>query len=209
MTQLDRRSLYTALNIPNQIPPDGALALGQPVRIDPTTARRGATVLTFAGRKGEQLLGLATRDAAPKGSDTSLDAAIVRVFGPDGSEIGTASGMLGGQALTLPADGSYLFVIEGVDPSLGSSTVTIWDAADAPAAARQPSANGTCTSTYFILGSSQSCTSVSSGPVTGTTFTAGPGETVKESGRNGGGTYSIGTAQQSSSATSVPVAPGG
>jgi hypothetical protein len=145
IAQIDRRSLYTLMNIPNQLPPDGRLTLGQPVALN--AANNHLQVLTYDGHKGENLLGQAVSKpstASPKGREPDFTDAVVRVFAPDGSEIDEGGGILYGQSLTLPADATYTVVIEEYPffNGTGDVTVTIWHAADAPASAKAHS--GTC-----------------------------------------------------------------
>jgi hypothetical protein len=211
---LDQRTLYTMLNIPDQLPADGSLTLGTTVTLP--AADHGPRVLSFAGKQGEQLLGLST----PSQDSYDSTPLYVRVFGPDGAALYQADGMFDGQAFTLPADGTYKFVVVRQYLSAGKVvTVTVWDAADAPAAAKDNhgqqctygpnsstcsgSSSGTpgagalppavtpgtvCTSTA----NSQSCTSV----------------TIKQSGQNGGGQIDIGNGLSvtgNGAGTSVPL----
>jgi hypothetical protein len=168
---LDRRMVYSMLNIPDQIPPDGVLTLGTPVVVSMKT--RGDLVLSFDGRQGEELLGLATRAQSKPVTADDVPAS-ARVFGPDGSELADAGGLLTGHALKLPTDGTYKFVlgmqITGNDAS--DVTVTVWDAADAPAEAKKDRGFSSCDYTFF----GASCMSTSVGPVGPTpTYTASSG----------------------------------
>jgi hypothetical protein len=184
VNQLDRRSLFTLLNIPNEIPPDGALTLGRPVTLPATAAYRGATVLTFDGHKGEKLLGLGASKSRSANGNGPIDVAYVRVFAPDGAPLDQAAGILDGEPLTLPSDGRYIFAIQLINARAGDGTVTIWDAADAPAAANQSrfgASGSTCT---YGTDGSETCTS------TAVTVPAiGSGATIKQVGQNGGGSY--------------------
>lgn len=186
ITQVDRRSLFTLLDIPNQIPPDGALTLGRPIVVG-TATNLDTKVLTFEGRNGESLLGLATTTATPskssgKSSVPSLGdeypVAQVRVFAPDGSELQQAGGILGGQPLTLPADGRYTFVVQNVgDIGFAADvTVTIWDEQDAPAAAKQNRSYG-APCTYTIVASSCSYASAAPSSIGSSTETSVAGPT--------------------------------
>jgi hypothetical protein len=192
IAQLDRRSLYTLLNIPNQLPPDGRLTLGQPVVLN--AANQHLQVLTYDGHKGESLLGQAESTATSKSTTKGMGFDIpanVRVFGPDGTEIGDGGGLLFGQAVTLPTDGTYTVVEESYAFLVAGSDVkvTVWDAADAPASAKQGPGGGcfppsgvssgqslsssgllcssgsssgeTCT---YTIGGGRACTSVSAVP---------------------------------------------
>ena len=195
ITKLDRRSVYQALGIPEQLPPDGPLTLGQPVVL--TKADHGPRVLTLAGKQGEQLLGLAT---TTPGTPEFQTAALVKVYGPDGAELDGDGGVLFAQPLTLPADGTYKIVVLGeYYASNADVSVTLWNAADAPAAAKKNrsfnSGNGTCT--YTAGG--ESCTS-SSGTVP---VAVAPGVTVKGSGQNGGGSY-LGGGQSTGTTATTP-----
>ncbi len=179
VSSIDRRSLFTMLNIPDQIPPDGSLTLGQPVVVH-SGGVSGIRVLTFAGHAGEQLLGLATSPttspttspAKPTSPFPDIPAASVRVFAPNGAELDEAAGIVGGQPLTLPADGTYIVVVEtdGVGGP-GDATVTIWDAANAPAGAKvKTNTFGSCS--YGIMGSSCSSSGSASGDIAVTAPTA-------------------------------------
>jgi hypothetical protein len=173
ISQLDRRSLFTLLDIPNQIPPDGPLTLGRPIVLH-VGASEGTKVLTLHGRAGESLIGLATTKSTAKSTSKRTSyyddypPAIVRVFAPDGSELDEAGAMLDGQSLTLRADGTYTVVVQRfyLSRGVGDVTVTIWDAADAPAAAMQPRSGGSSCS-YTLLGSSCSYSSSSSSSSSG------------------------------------------
>ena len=166
ITQIDRRSLYTLLNIPNQIPPDGRLTLGEPVVLN--TANQHLQVLSYEGHKGESLLGEAKQNAStPDKSKNLIDItpASVRVFGPDGAAIDNGDSVLWGQALTLPFDGTYT-VVEQTYVYLGGGgdvSVTIWHTADAPASAKENvsgcSSTGDASSGQTLLGPGTSCSS--------------------------------------------------
>ncbi len=154
---LDQRSLYSMLNIPGQLPADGTLTLGTTITMP--ASDDGPRVLSFAGKAGEQLLGLSTP------SEDSYDSTplYVRVFGPDGKQLYQADGMFNGQAFTLPVDGPYKFVVTRQYLSTGKVvTVTVWDAADAPAAAKD---NHGQQCTYTENGTT--CSSSSTGVVNG------------------------------------------
>jgi hypothetical protein len=184
ITQVDRRSLFTLLDIPNQIPPDGALTLGRPIVVRAGTYL-DTKVLTFDGHEGESLLGLATTTAPSKSSGKSsvpslgdeFPVAQVRVFAPDGSELQEAGGILGGHPLTLPADATYTVVVQNFsDVGFAADvTVTIWDEGNAPAAAKQNRSYGSGSCSYTIVGSSCSSTSNS---VSGPTTAVGPNPTA-------------------------------
>jgi hypothetical protein len=132
---VDRRGLYTLLNLPDEIPTDGVLTLGQPVVLK--ASEPGLHAFTFEGHKGERLLGLASDGT--KNSD--YPRADVEVLGPNGTY--EPGGILYGDAVVLPADGEYKIVMRGF--SANDVTVTLWDAADAPAAAKDPVySDGTC-----------------------------------------------------------------
>jgi hypothetical protein len=177
---LDKRSVYAMLNVPDRIPFDGALTLSRPVVLSASTTVRGLQVLSFEGHQGEQLLGLATSTATsgrkPTGRDYVEIPAGVRVFAPDGSELSSAGDLLTGHALKLPADGAYKFVLQmqlfRVD-ELGDVTVTIWDAANAPAEAKTDRGSESCD--YTLFGST--CSSSS-----GTAYPAGPAATTSGNG---------------------------
>jgi hypothetical protein len=179
LAKLDRRSLYLMLNVPTEIPPDGALTLGKPVALHGGTPQ-GFAVLSFAGHEGEQLLGLA-KSSAPDDKSAPLDdyspPASGRVFAPDGSELGDAFGMLAGTPLELPADGTYTVVLQVDGLVRRDVAVTIWDAADAPPEAKVDRGfGGSCN--YGIL--SSECFSTSSGGSvsSGTSYSSGSAATV-------------------------------
>lgn len=180
ISQIDRRTLFTLLDIPNQLPPDGHLTLGQPVVLN--AANKHLQVLTYDGHKGESFLGQATQKPTT-GSVKALEdstPANVRVFGPDGSEIDDG-GVLYGQAVTLPSDGTYTFVEQSFGfVGTGDVTVTIWDAAHAPASAKQPNSGGCTYSGGGIIGSSESC--LSSGTTTSGQAPGSSSETCTSSG---------------------------
>jgi hypothetical protein len=145
---LTQRTVYTLMNIPDEITPDGAVTLGQPVALQ---GAFGDYVYTYAGHQGEQLLGQATVKTQLPDEFLTAEA---RVFGPDGKELDSGFGLLQGQAITLPADGTYKVVLQAFGTS---ATVTIWDAADAPAAAKHsPFPGESCTSSG---GGGEVCTS--------------------------------------------------
>jgi hypothetical protein len=119
-------------------------------------------VLTYDGHQGESLLGQATSAATSKSKGMIFDTpAEARVFAPDGSELGEGGGLLFGQPVTLPADGTYTVVEETfayLDRG-GDVTVTIWDTAHAPASAKQSPGGCSSSSDGISGGASQSCTS--------------------------------------------------
>jgi hypothetical protein len=187
IAQLDRRTLFTLLNIPNQLPADGRLTLGQPVGLN--AANHHLQVLTYDGHKGESLLGQATSTASSKSKGVIYHSPTeARVFAPDGSELGEGGGLLFGQSVTLPADGTYTVVEEtfaylnrGADV-----TVTIWDTAHAPASAKQ-SPDGCFSSGNVISGGSQT-TCTSSGPFSSSGSISGSGSGSCTSDSSGGQT---------------------
>jgi hypothetical protein len=158
IASITQRDLDTLLNVPELLPPDGTLTLGQPVALT-----RSVSVYTFAGHRGEQLLALATTKSQHPADGFSAE---VRVFGPDGKELETAGGMLEGLALQLPVDGAYKVIFR---PFFADVTVTVWDQAQAPAAAKNPtftsgtSGTGQCTFTAAGETCSSSSTSVPAG----------------------------------------------
>ncbi|HEY5170929.1 MAG TPA: hypothetical protein VIK54_04295 [Acidimicrobiia bacterium] len=201
ISQLDRRSLFVLLNIPNQIPPDGRLTLGRPIVLR-TPTNRGIRVLTFDGHKGESLLGFASAKPTVKPkSASSIDdfpRALVRVFRPDGSELGDDGGLLEGRPLTLPADATYTVVVERFYGFAVTDdvTVTIWDTADAPASARQqpgsvclgPSPGASGASTKCSSSGTSTCTyTIDGGQTCSSETTVSPGLGI---GLNGGGSTS-------------------
>jgi hypothetical protein len=131
-------------------------------------------VLTLHGHAGESLIGLATSKSTATSTSKrtpyyeNFPPAFVRVFAPDGSELDQAGGVLDGQTVNLPSDGTYTVVVQRsyLSRALGDVTVTIWDEADAPAAAKQSYYGGT-SCTYTLLGST--CSSSSSSSSSGST----------------------------------------
>jgi hypothetical protein len=186
ISQLDKRTVYSILNVPDRIPFDGALALGRPVVLSASPAMRGLQVLSFEGHRGEALLGLATSKATGGKSTGETYYEIpagARVFGPDGSEIAGAGNLLSGHALTLPADGTYKFVLQMrlfTVNDLGDVTVTIWHTADAPAEAKTDRGSESCD--YMLLGSSCSSSSGTATPVGPADTSSGNGVTCTTEG---------------------------
>ena len=170
ISTLDRRTLFTMIGIPNQLPPDGSLTLGSPFALN--AANRHLQVLTFDGHKGQKLLGLAKSKLQPtdvRGLQGDFSATSARLFAPDGSELTDSYGLFDGQPVALPADGTYTVAVQSYGLSGGGDvTVTIWNAADAPAAAKNPvGMNGSCTYSGLV----QSCSSssaVATAPSNGT-----------------------------------------
>jgi hypothetical protein len=161
VSSITERSLYTFLNIPDQLPPDGALALGQPVPVPQSGF--GASVFTYAGHKGEQLLGLGRiTPADPQFDGYPLEA---RIFGPDGVELDNSYGLTNGEPVTLPADGTYKFVLQSY---FRDSVFTIWSAADAPDAAKHPDKVGGIGECVPGIAGQTLCKSSSSGSSTAT-----------------------------------------
>jgi hypothetical protein len=146
---LDQRGLYTILGIPDQLPPDGTLTLGRPLSLTSRSPR--PRVLTFSGRAGEQLLGVASfaTGVAPK----DYVPAVLSIFGPDGGYVDTGSVFYASPA-TLPVDGTYKIVIDAY-PSR-DITVTIWDAEDAPPQAMVGPSDGCVTTLHEAMCSSNS-----------------------------------------------------
>jgi hypothetical protein len=161
--RLDQRTLYTMIGLPGLLPPDGPLPLGQPVVFD--GASRGLRILSLDAHKGEVLIGRGGNQyiygSGPQSRDQGF--AFLRVYGPDGSEVYDAQGILDGQSFTVPADGRYTFAFQHY--GRGAGTATVWDYADAPASVQQLSPGGhpTCTFTQ----NSSSCSSSGASSVGG------------------------------------------
>src|SRR5262249_54414636 len=137
LQHMTREQLYTVLGVPQELPPTGTLTLGQPQSF---AAGDGAVhVLSFRGHAGEKLLGQVK--TGPKGLNDPTGA--VAIYAPDGTAV-DAGGMLFGQPATLPSDGIYK-VIERAFAPITSTTITVWDEADAPASAKN-TGNQNCTS---------------------------------------------------------------
>jgi hypothetical protein len=170
--KVDRRGLDTLLNLPGEIPSDGTLTLGQPVVISPSEP--GLHVFKFHGTKGERLLGQA--DDGTKNPDYPM--ADAEVFSPDGgSETGS---MVYGTAVTIAADGDYLVVMRSF--STKDVSVTVWDAADAPEAAKHPVYGSSGDGCQTDINGISSCFSSSSGILGGesdsSSATSTPDETT-------------------------------
>jgi hypothetical protein len=219
IAQLDKRTVYAMLNVPDRIPFDGALTLGRPVELSMSPTTRGMQVLSFEGHRGEQLLGLATSKASSERKSTSDDyveiPAGVRVFAPDGSELPGARNLLSGHALKLPADGTYKLVLQMYLYSLddtGAVSVTIWDAANAPAKAKTDRGTESCDLTLF----GSSCSASSGGTLIGPSPTAvavNPHETCTSTNADSKcsmtvPTVMVGTAPPASAVTGVTIGDG-
>lgn len=157
--RLDQRTLYTMLGLPGLLPPDGPLVLGQPVTFGATD--RGLRNLSLDAHKGEVLIG---QGGYPIATDLRPQQGfvILRVYGPDGTEVYAAQALLDGQAFTVPADGRYTFAFQHFGSGAGSATV--WNYADAPASVQQISPGGRSTCTYGPNESSCSSSGFSSIP---------------------------------------------
>jgi hypothetical protein len=154
---LDKRTVYSLLGVPYELPPDGALTLGQPVALDPS-ATDAYRILTFDGHKGEVLVGDSSPRQPEVGSPQQILAAgfvEVRIFGPDDSELVDAESLLDGFAVTLPSDGRYTF--EFMRLGRAEASATIWDRADAPASLRNEPSTGSDNCTRTLI--SESCSS--------------------------------------------------
>ena len=132
ISSLTRTDIYAFLGIPQYLPADGTLALGQPVAISKASA---VDVLSFDGHKGEQLLGLETEAS----SSYEIGA---QLYDAEGQLVDNGD-LFGGLTVTLPSDGTYKLVF--MPYFRADFTITVWDAADAPAAAKHPS-DGSCAS---------------------------------------------------------------
>ncbi len=169
-----QRSLYTLLNVPQLLPPDGTLTLGKPVTLPASSA---AGVYTFTGHAGERVLGQETSSDTTAVNDGFTTE--VRVFDSNGKALDQAYGLFEGEALQLPADGTYTFVFESFTRS--PETVTIWDEANAPEAAKHPSVPSglqECTITGSVdNGTGRTCftPALPSQSATATTSTSVPG----------------------------------
>jgi hypothetical protein len=123
---IDRRGLYSLLQLPSELEPDGELRLGQAVTVP--GAVRGLHVFTFEGHHGERLVGQVKLPGTKE-----LFSSSGEVIGPDGKPL--EGGLFYGEAVTLPVDGTYrisVFNYLGTDMQ-----VTVWDEKDAPAEAKQ------------------------------------------------------------------------
>ena len=135
IANVSERTVYSLMGVPNLLPPDGALTLGQPVTLAGGTY--GYRVYSFAGHAGQEVVGQSVA-TDPRAENDGYSAA-VRVFGPDGHELTDAGGLIGGNGgvMTLPSGGTYTFAVQ----SYVDSTFTLYDAANAPESAlRQGSA---------------------------------------------------------------------
>jgi hypothetical protein len=126
---IDDRALYTILDMPEAIPPHGAISLGETVVVP---AERGIHVYTFEGRRGQQLLGL--QKSAASGGTATYDSTWTTMLDASGKRLDNDS-LFYGEPTELPADGTYLLAVHNYS---GLATeLTIWNAQDAPEEARQ------------------------------------------------------------------------
>jgi hypothetical protein len=166
IANVSQRTVYSLMGVPNRLPPDGALTLGQPVTLPRGTY--GYRVFTFAAHAGEEVVGQAV--ATDPQAENNGYYADVRVFGPDGHELTDAGGLIGGNggALTLPSGGTYTFAVQ----SFVDARFTLYDYATAPEAAKHPPAtvaSQPCPTTvttnpgeHCAMGSSKSSSATSS-----------------------------------------------
>jgi hypothetical protein len=127
--RLDQDGLHRILRLYSEVTPDGAVQLGVPITVPVTTSLYEPRIYTFDGHKGEKLL------ASAKPQDKYSGAVDVQIFRPDGSAVGDSYGITDGHAVTLPDDGTYRLLISNYSNS--ERTLTVWNEADAPAAAHK------------------------------------------------------------------------
>ncbi len=154
---VDRRGLYSLLHLPTELEPDGEIRLGEPVTVPGDV--RGMHVYTLTGQQGERVIGLVK---PPQDNNFFRESA--QIVAPDGNSLGGFYG----EAVTLPADGTYriaVFNYRGVD-----QTVTVWNERDAPAEARSSPSSGGCTIDVFASCESKSSTEITT-PTTATKAT--------------------------------------
>ncbi len=207
VNQVTQRQMYSMLGAPQRLPADATLSLGAPVNVgEPGT---GASVFALDGRKGQRVLGIVT---APKGFEGSSPE--VRAFTPDGTLMADSFDITNGRGLLLPANGTYKLVVY---PYGDGQTLTVWDAATAPDAAKHPpnagtydgchpTANGGTTCSASSSSSSSSPSSTSSSSSEGSCITDANGDTVCRSEVGSSGSSSSGSA---STPTTVVPGPGG
>ena len=147
--RVDKRSIYTLLGLGYELPPDGAITIDQPFSVPAESSLLSSTVFSFDGTKGQNIVG--------EISDTNAFASAV-VYTAGGHEVDSvefSSAKSGGSyAITLPETGSYRLVV--AEPIRSGTTLTLWDAKDAPKGlVGPPGGDYSCTTTM----TSQSCSS--------------------------------------------------
>jgi hypothetical protein len=130
---LDERSVYSFFGLESELPPDGSLVLGEPVR-----GRADgylSYVYTFEGQAGQEVVGL-FEEAELNRSENFFGGSYGRVLSPDGDELEDGWGIFDGEPARLPVNGTYRVVVRASVP--GDFTLTLYDAASAPADVLNP-----------------------------------------------------------------------
>jgi hypothetical protein len=123
-------------------------------------AQQPKRILSLDAHKGEVLIGQGgNQNLYGSGSQSPAGFTYLRVYGPDGTEVYDAQGILDGQSFTVPDDGRYTFAFQHYGRD--ASTATVWDYADAPASVQQLSPGGHPTCTFEENSSSCSSSGVS------------------------------------------------
>ena len=152
---VDKRSIYTLLGLAYQLPPDGAITIDQPFKVATSNGFFSAFVYSFDGTKGQQVVGEVS------GTDRYAYAEVFTAAGHQVNGLEFSSAKSGGSyAVTLPETGSYRLIVTEAVPS--GSTLTLWDAKDAPKGLVGQFNGDYCTSTP----TGQSCSGSSSAPTT-------------------------------------------
>ncbi|HEX5615498.1 MAG TPA: hypothetical protein VFZ83_10145 [Acidimicrobiia bacterium] len=123
----DERSLYTMLDLPEELDAEGTVTVGEPISAEANAAWLMYTY-QFAGTEGQRIVGqFATEQSR---SETFGSYGDVRIVHADGRTF-DEGWSIDGYPVTLPETGEYLIVVQTFAP--GPYTLTIWDEADAPA----------------------------------------------------------------------------
>ncbi len=119
--RIDRDWLYATFGLAYELAPEAAITLGEPIE-----AQGGVRVFSLEGRADQEIIGYV-------GTEDNYGYNAIEIYTPDGDEL-DAWGVFQGEAVTLPADGTYKVVVS----EFSRSPYTIWDAVDAPAYALEP-----------------------------------------------------------------------
>lgn len=153
IANMDQRTLYVLMQQPEQIPPEGRITLGTPVTLPSAMGNWGAAVYEFDGKAGQEVVA----HFPANDDDPSAWTYNAFILNPDGSYVSDGAMPIYGNAVKLPADGTYRIVLMTY---FGEQTeFTLWDAKNAPAAALK---NGGQTCRYEG-GGSTSCFSAEDG----------------------------------------------
>lgn len=117
----DERALYTLLDLPAEIEPEGELTIGAPVAGQADGGYLSYTY-RFRGTAGQRILA-----ETSVGQDSRNSYVSVRLLDADGEEIAWSFDSF---PVDVPADGEYLVVVDTY--VAGPYTLTLWDEASAP-----------------------------------------------------------------------------